>query len=49
MFVKTGSDITNLYRECVQQTGPEKYKCMDTVGILTFLNNKQVREDMHVI
>lgn len=46
-FVNTGSDITNLYRECVKQTGPEKYKCMDTTGILAFLNNAHVREDIH--
>lgn len=48
-FIKTGSDITSIYRECIQQTGPEKYKCMDTIGILAFLNSKLVREDLHVI
>ena len=40
--------MQNLYKECIQQTGPEKYKCMDTVGILAFMNNKDVREDLHV-
>ena len=33
----------------MQQTGPEKYKCMDTIGILAFMNNKDVRAEMHVI
>lgn len=47
-FVNTGSDISNIYRECIKQTGPEKYKCMDTAGILAFMNNKDVREDIHV-
>ena len=47
MFTTTGSDITNLYRECIKQTGPEKYKCVDTTGILAFMNNVHVREDIH--
>ena len=47
-FIKTGSDLSNIYKECIQQTGPEKYRCMDTIGILQFMNNKDVREDLHV-
>lgn len=31
------------------QTGPEKYKCMDTIGILAFMNDKLVREDLNVL
>ena len=46
-FTTIGSDITNLYRDCIQQTGPEKYKCMDTTGILAFMNNIHVRQDIH--
>lgn len=46
-FTTVGSDITNLYRDCIKQTGPEKYKCMDTSGILAFMNNVHVREDIH--
>lgn len=46
-FTNTGSDITNIYRECVKQTGPEKYKCMDTAGILALMNSKTFREDIH--
>lgn len=42
-FVKTGSDMQNLYKECIQQMGPERYKCLDTVGILAFMNDKAVR------
>ena len=48
IFTQTGSDITNLYRECKQQTGPEKYKCMDTTGIFAFMNNADVKKDIHV-
>jgi len=48
MFTTTGSDITNVYRECVKQTGPERYKCLDMSGILAFMNNAHVQEDLHV-
>lgn len=31
----------------MKQTGPERYKCVDTTGILAFMNNALVREDIH--
>lgn len=48
IFTNTGSDITNVYRECIKQTGPEKYKCLDMSGILAFMNNAHVKEDIHI-
>lgn len=46
-FVTTNTDINNIYKECIKQTGPEKYKCVDMIGILAFLNHDTYKEDLH--
>ena len=46
-FVTTDSDINNIYKECKKHIGPEKYKCIDLVGIYSFINHNNTKEDMH--
>lgn len=43
----TDSDINNIYKECRKHIGPEKYKCLDLVGIYSFINHNNTKEDIH--
>ncbi len=46
--MKTGSDIRNIYKECLNETGvPQFYKCMDLVGAMKFYNYESVKETIH--
>jgi hypothetical protein len=39
--MNTGADLNNIYAECLQQEG--SIKCLDQVGIVSFLNDPQVK------
>jgi len=44
-FLMTGSDLHNLYTECLHQPGD--YNCIDHLGIDAFMNDDKVKVDMN--
>ena len=44
-FLLTGADLNNLYKQCLSQPG--EYRCLDHIGIDTFLNTPIVKQDLH--
>jgi hypothetical protein len=44
-FLITGTDLRNLYQECLHQSGD--YGCIDHIGIDIFLNIAAVKEDLN--
>lgn len=44
-FRITGSDLRNLYQECLHQAGD--YGCVDHIGVDTFFNVASVKEDLN--
>lgn len=44
-FLNTGSDIKNVYNQCVQQEA--EMPCFDLIGIKSFLNDPDVKKEIH--